>query len=91
MPRNKHGDWFTYTSNASQAWKEALCYWDSMNWHERETFGARYMQRARQAYRESVLLAFWVCVAPLEIGSCVPDEVATLLAEEWDLRGRSVR
>lgn len=45
---------------------------------------------ARRAYREWILGWFWCLVAPIGPGECVPNEVAALLAEQWDMETGAV-
>jgi hypothetical protein len=46
----------------------------------------RAVENARRTYREWILGWYWALLAPVQPGSVVPDEVALLLAEDWDER-----
>lgn len=83
--------WFTATTQALAEWRRA-----NEHYHA-ERFSARYdpegadranrrLRSARTAYREVVLGWYRKLLCPMRPGDAVPNEVAELLAEEWDTR-----
>lgn len=84
-------NWFSVTTWALEDWRAAVRrYHEEMHkWRgypEREVRARTDVMRARADYRQRVLSWFWRLCAPLQVGECVPSEVALLLAEDWDLR-----
>jgi hypothetical protein len=89
-------NWYNVTSWALRDWRAALKHFDEEYYARNATDAQRsravnYIVHARSNYRSRVLSWFWKLCAPIGIGECVPDEVATLLAEEWDLQTREAR
>lgn len=82
-------NWFNVTTWAEQDWKAALFrYWqelyESRNDPAKTAEANARITAARRHYRERVLSWYRELLLPMELGSCVPDRVAELLAEEWD-------
>ncbi len=86
---DNHAEWVAQTTNALQGWRDALArYWSDQCQFSGRDRGRRDIEReisqARTAYRNRILLAYRKLLLPMARGECVPDEVATLIAEEWD-------
>lgn len=82
-------NWFTVTTWADRDWKAALarCMPTAINPGEhplRREQAKAELKRAREDYRRHVLSWYWKLCTPMRPGECVPNEVAALLAEEWD-------
>jgi hypothetical protein len=81
--------WFNVTTRALDAWRKAQRnYLDQMSrWRgypDRERSIRGDLKGARDVYRHQVLSWYRQLLLPMQIGDVVPDEVATLLAEEWN-------
>lgn len=88
----RHRKWVEVTTNGLARWRRAQGEFYSTRWYDPGWTGrggaiARVMAERRH-YREWILGWFWALVAPIRSGGCVPREVAELLAEEWDERGK---
>jgi hypothetical protein len=88
-------EWAIHTTNALRGWHTALArFEDDMRQmpmgasDSRRVAALQRLTAARAEYRHLVLSWYWKLLTPMEIGACVPDEVATLLAEEWDAKTR---
>lgn len=81
-------NWFNVTTWALRDWKAALeTYYKEIHTARSTIFEARVEDRIRQAraeYRHRVLSWYRKLCLPMKVGEEVPDEVAVLLAEEWD-------
>jgi hypothetical protein len=82
-------NWYNVTIAAQENWQLALArYYEERygpNFDERRiaALEAR-LNNDRAHYRHLVLSWYWKLLTPMKIGECVPDEVALLLAEDWD-------
>lgn len=82
-------NWFSVTTLAVSDWNAAIkAHWDGFYaWRDDRDEYDRSLHRlalARAEYRRRVLGWFWKLVAPIGPGQCIPNEVAKLLAEQWD-------
>lgn len=82
-------NWYTVTVSADRRWEEALQrYWEALHkWrgHTRHVEQAEHdISWARAEYRNFVLGWYRKLLLPMQVGDCVPNRVAELLAEEWD-------
>ncbi len=89
--------WFSATTMARRSWDAAQeRYWNMVSMDSMRGTAPENARRAhwdvlvvaRDWYRHCVLGWFWRLVAPIKLDECVPDEVAELLAEDWDERTR---
>ena len=78
-------NWVSITTSAREQWEKALRHWQATRWDHRTELSERQIVEARRRYRETILGAFWGLLVPLQPNKVVPNEVANLLAEEWDI------
>lgn len=81
-------NWVNVTTWALRDWELALRqYYDNVyearGYPDLMQVAERRLQIKRADYRYRVLSWWWKLCTPLAIGDEAPDEVATLLAEEW--------
>lgn len=67
-------NWVEVTTNARRNYEAALKHGN-----------AQVYIVARAEYRHQILSWYFALLVPMRIGTVVPDEVALLLAEQWDL------
>lgn len=81
-------NWYAVTTAASERWRAAQeAYWEAVHearWAHPGTIQVPDLATARAEYRRFILGWYRKLLLPMKPGECVPDEVATLLAEEWE-------
>lgn len=95
-PPHLEHNWYNVTTWADRDWKAAqtryydeLCKVDGYSKYEARRRSAHAgLMIARANYRRRVLSWYWKLCTPMQTDECVPNMVAELLAEEWDLRTR---
>lgn len=85
--------WFGVTTAASERWKAAVgryhetCYLARRHAPDPEAACRRAHEQAmsaRREYRHMIIGWYFKLCTPMQIGECTPNEVATLLAEDWN-------
>lgn len=86
-------DWVSVTTAALEDWRRAQEYVEKLIADRRgdpRGIASAYGMLAnyRQSYRERILSWYFRLCVPMKLGACVPNEVAELIGEEWDLATR---
>lgn len=88
-------NWFQATTNALDGWRNSCRQYEEemyriRGWERPESddvaLARARLRNARADYRRVVIGWYFKLLVPMDLGDVVPDEVALLLAEDWDER-----
>jgi hypothetical protein len=87
---NLEHNWYNVTTWAERDWRDAqACYWEDLHRYRGDPRALAVVHERiaaqRKSYRDRVLSWYRKLHLPMKLGDAVPNRVAELLAEEWDI------